>query len=81
MACWFPASSRFHRVARQFTLRAGNDTDEVKTVEDKMDHRSKRRLMNQVRAQPRVNPARRVHSYDPESSFLSYGPLGPVLAK
>lgn len=28
---------------------AGNDTDEVKTVEDKMDHRSKRRLMNQVR--------------------------------
>lgn len=27
---------------------ADNDTDEVKTVEDKMDHRSKRRLMNQV---------------------------------
>lgn len=28
-------------------LAADNDTDEVKTVEDKLDHRSKQRLMTQ----------------------------------
>jgi len=43
------------------TSCAGNDTDEVKTVEDKMDHRSKRRLMNQVRTVGNDSPLQPEH--------------------